>query len=92
MRPQATSAVYAGDGPTSFRVAIYAEKLNLRNYWAGSWLSLWQVGPEEGGNEDGQVRITGQVKVRERAYNHTYTGAGRAGMNEKESPHPPCML
>lgn len=71
---QATSAVFAGEGGAgpaassslSFRVAIYAEKLNLRNFWAASWLSLWEVTPEEeGGDGKAKMRISGRVKVRQ---------------------------
>ena len=77
-RQQATSAVFPGGGDSSddgnasdgvlFRVAIYAEKPSLRNFWAGSWLSLWEVAASGGGSssagEKGGLIISGRVRVR----------------------------
>ncbi len=61
---QAASAVFpggAGDADESvvLRVAVYAENINVRNYWAGSWLSLWEVARQEGGG----LAISGSAKV-----------------------------
>lgn len=55
------------DGPTAScavlcRVAIYAEKPNLRNFWAGSWLSLWTVARDSEGA--GGLTISGSVRIR----------------------------
>lgn len=53
-------------------MAIYAERPNLRNFWAGSWLSLWTVArarrassESEGG---GGLTIRGSVRVRAHAF------------------------
>lgn len=51
------SGVYAKNG--LLHVAIYGEKLNLRNYWSGSWLSTWIVSF----SEENAISMTGQVKV-----------------------------
>lgn len=61
---QATSAVYpcsSTDGGALCKIAVYAEKLNLRSFWSGSWLSLWEVAP---GEEGGALRISGSVSIR----------------------------
>lgn len=50
---QAASAVYAWEG--TLYIVIYGERLNLRNFWSGSWLSMWEV-------KDGD--ISGTIKVR----------------------------
>jgi hypothetical protein len=39
-------------------VVIYGERLNLRSYWSGSWLSVWHV------DLAGPGAITGTIKVR----------------------------
>lgn len=56
--------MYTGSEGVALRVAIYAEKLNLRNFWAGAWLSLWELarGDASGGG-DGWV-LSGRVTVR----------------------------
>lgn len=50
---QAASAVYAWTG--TLYIVIYGERLNLRNFWSGSWLSVWEI-------KDGD--ISGTIKVR----------------------------
>ncbi|GAB5032262.1 molybdenum cofactor biosynthesis protein [Nannochloropsis oceanica] len=37
----AACAVYAQEGALS--VVIYGERLNFRNFWSGSWLSVWEI-------------------------------------------------
>lgn len=55
-----TSAAYAPKGPSTVHLIIYGEKLNLRNYWSGSWLSAWQVDVEG----DQAATISGTIKVK----------------------------
>lgn len=52
---QATSAVYASAG--SVFVVIYGERLNLRNYWSGAWLSVWQIDTTNGNTLSGSVKV-----------------------------------
>lgn len=52
---EAASAVYASGG--RLHVVIYGERVNLRNYWSGSWLSVWDVDPE-------RASISGTIKLR----------------------------
>ena len=28
-------------------MVIYGERLNLRNFWSGSWLSVWEIKDKE---------------------------------------------
>lgn len=49
----AGAGVYPADG--GLNIVLVGTKLNLRNYWAGSWTSNWQLS----GNE-----LTGNVKIR----------------------------
>jgi len=37
--------VYAWEGV--LHVVIYGERLNLRNFWSGSWLSVWEIKDKE---------------------------------------------
>ena len=53
-----TSAVYAPVGSQAVHLVIYGEKLNLRNYWSVSWLSVWKVDVE-----GGEPVISGTIKV-----------------------------
>lgn len=53
----ALCSVYAKGSTLS--VVISAEKLNLRNFWSGSWISTWtiEVGPAS-------MDVAGEIKVR----------------------------
>jgi capping protein (actin filament) muscle Z-line, alpha len=45
--------VYAWEG--ALHVVIYGERLNLRNFWSGSWLSVWEIKDKQ---------LSGTIKVR----------------------------
>lgn len=51
--------MYASAG--SVFVVIYGERLNLRNYWSGAWLSVWQVDTTNGNTLSGSVKVGGTV-------------------------------
>lgn len=44
--------MYAWEG--ALHVVIYGERLNLRNFWSGSWLSVWEIKDKE---------LSGTIKV-----------------------------
>ena len=44
--------MYAWEGV--LHVVIYGERLNLRNFWSGSWLSVWEIKDKE---------LSGTIKV-----------------------------
>mmetsp|Transcript_16225 Transcript_16225/g.32383 ORF Transcript_16225/g.32383 Transcript_16225/m.32383 type:complete len:291 (-) Transcript_16225:18-890(-) len=50
----AASAVYAKDGKLT--VILSGEKINLRNFWSGSWRSSFEINPSSGA-------ITGSIRV-----------------------------
>lgn len=39
----------------ALHVVIYGERLNLRNFWSGSWLSVWEIKDKQ---------LSGTIKVR----------------------------
>jgi capping protein alpha len=51
----AASAVYAVNG--ELRVVVSGEKLNLRNFWSGLFVSTWTVKPAS-------LAVAGEIKVR----------------------------
>lgn len=51
--------MYASSG--TLHAVIYGERLNLRNYWSGSWLSVWKIENATSGSPT----LSGSVKVRE---------------------------
>lgn len=58
-RARAASAVFAApDG--SLSIVISGSATNLRNFWSGSWRSVWSVPVPSGG---ASVQLTGDVKI-----------------------------
>lgn len=53
----ALCSVYAKDGELT--VVISAEKLNLRNFWSGSWISSWTIKAGAA-----SMDVVGEIKVR----------------------------
>ena len=51
----AAAAVYAING--ELRVVISGERLNLRNFWSGLFVSTWTVNPKT-------LAVSGEIKVR----------------------------
>lgn len=51
-------AVYCGDEEKTLTVVIRGERINLRNFWSGNWISIWAVGLNPAAS------ITGTIKVR----------------------------
>jgi len=48
----------SGGGGQVVHLVIYGEKLNLRNFWSGSWLSVWKVDITSG-----EPLMEGTIKV-----------------------------
>lgn len=78
--------MYTGSEGVALRVAIYAEKLNLRNFWTGTWLSLWELARgDASGDGDGWV-LSGRVTVRAHCFED-----GNMQMTTAK-PCPPVLL
>mmetsp|Transcript_5926 Transcript_5926/g.7311 ORF Transcript_5926/g.7311 Transcript_5926/m.7311 type:complete len:287 (+) Transcript_5926:23-883(+) len=69
----AASAVYAS--PQELNIAISGEKLNLRNFWSGQFLSTWNVKLAATG-----PTVSGEIKIRAH-----YFEEGNVQLNTKKS-------